>query len=304
LLRVLDYAIRWFPKGKYHNALRVLRNAEESGNAASSNGLSFARQLISSKTCAVGTPPKGERLVIAGMKSLVERLADGLKILFGEVVKVVKYRAGDVELTTETTTHQADAAVITLPLGVLKKKSVTFDPELPHNHVAAINRLEMGVFNKVILEFPDVAWPEERDFLAMATNNPTIPFFLNLQAYIQRPVLVGIAGGHFGRQIEDCSSDIEVVDKAMRDLRGIIGNKVPHPNRFRVTRWGADPFAFGSYSTFPPVANGLEATALSQPIRDTLFLAGEATHLHDPSTVHGAYWSGQRAAAQITGTRD
>lgn len=300
LLGVLDCAIHWFPKSPHQFALRVLRSAEESGNAASKHGLSFARHLITSDTCAVGTPPRGERLVVAGMTSLLERLAHGLKILKREVVKSIKYEPGRVELTTETNTYHARAAVLTLPLGTLKTNKVTFSPDIPSSHAEAIRRLEMGIFNKVILEFPDVAWPEERELFALATSDPVIPFFLNLHAYIQRPILVGIAGGHFGRRIEKWS-DSDVVDKVMRELRELVGKNIPPPKRFIVTRWGSDPFALGSYSTLPPVANGLEADALSQPIENTLFFAGEATHPTDPSTVHGAYWSGQRAAAQIAG---
>lgn len=304
MLSVLNCAIRCFPNGRHRYALRVLRNAEESGNAASPMGLSFARQLIASKTCVTGTPPKGERLVTAGMTCLVDQLADGLSILLGEVVKIIKHRAGRVELTTETATYQADAAVVTLPLGVMKKKSVTFDPELPSEYLHAVDLLEMGVFNKIILEFPDVFWPGDYDLLAIATRNPIAPFFLNLQAYIQRPVLVGIAGGSFGRRIEKCSLDDDVVNEALRDLRNVMGKSIPKPSQSIVTRWGDDAFSLGSYSTLPPKANGFEAQTLSQPINDTLFLAGEATHPTDPSTIHGAFWSGQRAAAQICGRKD
>jgi hypothetical protein len=37
---------------------------------------------------------------------------------------------------------------------------------------------------------------------------------------------------------------------------------------------------------------------LSKPVAGKLFFAGEATHKADPSTVHGAYWSGMRAASE------
>jgi monoamine oxidase len=38
---------------------------------------------------------------------------------------------------------------------------------------------------------------------------------------------------------------------------------------------------------------------LAQPVADRLFFAGEATHRDHPSTVHGAYLSGLRAAEAI-----
>jgi lysine-specific histone demethylase 1 len=49
---------------------------------------------------------------------------------------------------------------------------------------------------------------------------------------------------------------------------------------------GADP---GDYDT------------LAAPVGKTLFFAGEHTHKKHPATVHGAYLSGLRAAAEVSG---
>ena len=46
---------------------------------------------------------------------------------------------------------QADAVVLTPPLGVLKSGSITFDPELPVHKRDAISRLGFGLLNKVNL---------------------------------------------------------------------------------------------------------------------------------------------------------
>ena len=46
-----------------------------------------------------------------------------------------------------------------------------------------------------------------------------------------------------------------------------------------------------------------EPEILSRPIAGRVFFAGEALHLHDPGTVHGAYWTGQRAARQVQAQR-
>ena len=43
----------------------------------------------------------------------------------------------------------ADAVLVTVPLGVLKKGSIQFQPALPEAKQAAIKRLGMGVMNKV-----------------------------------------------------------------------------------------------------------------------------------------------------------
>jgi monoamine oxidase len=68
--------------------------------------------------------------------------------------------------------------------------------------------------------------------------------------------------------------------------------------------WLTDPYALGAY-TYVPV-NALDAVeALTRPVNDTLYFAGEAA---EPSgnwgTVHGAMESGRRAARSIAGCRE
>jgi monoamine oxidase len=63
--------------------------------------------------------------------------------------------------------------------------------------------------------------------------------------------------------------------------------------------WAADPFARGAYSYVR--VGGIQAqAALARPVADTLFFAGEATELAGhQATVHGALFTGQRAADEV-----
>ncbi|MEC9427505.1 MAG: FAD-dependent oxidoreductase, partial [Actinomycetota bacterium] len=67
----------------------------------------------------------------------------------------------------------------------------------------------------------------------------------------------------------------------------------------RITRWGQDPWARGSYSYLGPGASSATRRMLARPIDDRLFFAGEATDTEHPATVHGALASGQRAAVEV-----
>ena len=67
--------------------------------------------------------------------------------------------------------------------------------------------------------------------------------------------------------------------------------------------WHADPFSRGAYSYTPAHALAARA-ALAEPVRETLYFAGEATELSGHSaTVHGAIATGKRAAQQILARR-
>ena len=69
-----------------------------------------------------------------------------------------------------------------------------------------------------------------------------------------------------------------------------------------VSDWPADVLSRGAYSYTP--VGGLDAMEkLAEPVEDTLFFAGEATHFEgEAGTVAGAIASGYRAASQILAT--
>lgn len=78
------------------------------------------------------------------------------------------------------------------------------------------------------------------------------------------------------------------------------GVNVPDPIQTVCTRWGGDPFSLGSYSNVAVGASGDDYDILAESVGDgRLFFAGEATMRRYPATMHGAFLSGLREAANI-----
>lgn len=78
------------------------------------------------------------------------------------------------------------------------------------------------------------------------------------------------------------------------------GIDVPEPIQTVCTRWGSDPFCLGSYSNVAVGASGDDYDILAESVGDgRLFFAGEATTRRYPATMHGAFLSGLREAANI-----
>jgi monoamine oxidase len=82
-------------------------------------------------------------------------------------------------------------------------------------------------------------------------------------------------------------------------LRLIYGEEIPDPEAWLITRWGHDPFAYGSYSYAPVGASIEDYEAMAEPVENRLFFAGEATYPEHSATVHGAFLSGMREAKRI-----
>lgn len=78
------------------------------------------------------------------------------------------------------------------------------------------------------------------------------------------------------------------------------GITVPDPIQSICTKWGSDPFSFGSYSHVRVQSSGSDYDILAENLGGRLFFAGEATIRQHPATMHGAYLSGLREASRIS----
>lgn len=234
-----------------------------------------------------------------GYGQLPAALATGLDIRLGQVCQVISYGAEGVAVTASTGSFSAQKAVVTLPVGVLKSGSPAFSPELPGDKQASIAALGFGVLNKFYLKFPRAFWDEDAHVLSYAAEERgQFTQWLNLQAQIGEPVLLAFNAGGFGRELESLT-DEQLKDQAMDTLRTIYGSSIPEPEAHFATRWASDPFALGSYSSMAVGSSPDDYDALAAQVDEVLFFAGEATHREHPSTVHGAYLSGLRAAEEV-----
>lgn len=245
--------------------------------------------------------PGKDLLFPGGYGQLCDVLSEGVVIRYSQVVKSIDYRFDQVKVTTDRGTFKADGVVVTLPLGVLQSGRVQFLPKLPFKKRDAIKQLKMGVLNKVALSFDRVFWPKNHHFLGNFKGaRGAFPAFLNMVPFTktQAPVLVGFLGGQYAVRLEK-KGERAMYEQAIAALRHMFGNGIPKPTRFAVTRWGMDPFAFGSYSHVPVGSTSAYYDELAKPIDGRVFFAGEATSRLWRSTVHGAWHSGVRVSKQV-----
>lgn len=243
--------------------------------------------------------PPDDRFVVAGMDRLIALLELDLEIRHGVRVREIEWRRGAVRAATDAGEFTADAAVVTLPVGVLRQGDVRFSPGLPAAFTAPLERVRMGLLNKVCLLFERPFWDPRVDFITVYNDPPPLCYaWLNLMRYSGHPALLGFTSGNAAREVEQLTDD-QIVARVMSRVRpGRVG-RVPDPVGLRASRWAADPLARGSYSHLALGGAGRDRDLLAVPVDDALFFAGEATHRDDPASVHGAWWSGLRAAHQV-----
>lgn len=134
-------------------------------------------------------------------------------------------------LTIETgATFVADAAIITVPLGVLKANMIQFVPRLPEWKTSAISDLGVGNENKIALHFDTVFWPNVEVLGIVAPTSYACGYFLNLHKATGNPVLVYMAAGRIAYDIEKLS-DEEAANFAMSELKKML----PHAKKPVIT---------------------------------------------------------------------
>ncbi|XP_057997278.1 lysine-specific histone demethylase 1 homolog 1 isoform X2 [Hevea brasiliensis] len=214
-----------------------------------------------------------------GNDTFVKELAMDLPIFYERTVESIRYGVDGVIVYASGQVFRGDMALCTVPLGVLKKGTIEFVPELPQRKKDAIQRLGYGLLNKVALLFPYNFWGGEIDTFGHLTEDSSM------------------------RVKFETMSPVESVKRVLEILRGIFHPKgivVPDPVQAVCTRWGKDCFTYGSYSYVAVGSSGDDYDILAESIGDgRVFFAGEATNKQYPATMHGAFLSGMREAANI-----
>jgi monoamine oxidase len=202
--------------------------------------------------------------------------------------------------TTSGDSISASKAIVTLPLGVLKARSVAIDPE-PSRILSAADSMEAGSVKRMTLIFHSAFWREKMPGMRfLFASGMTPATYWTKQS--RDAALVAWAGGPKADAITDPA---QWHTQALRSLEQIFSlapqSLDPQLHNWHLHDWQSDPYTLGAYSYAPVGALDCSA-AMAQPVDNTLFFAGEHTDVTGHwGTVHGALRSGLRAAQQVSG---
>ncbi len=149
----------------------------------------------------------GDALLGGSYQEMIVEAAGELPLRLNTVIKAVGYGSGGVELIDANGGRtQADFAVVTAPIGVLQRGSITFRPPLPTSTQQGIDGLGLGLLDKLWLAFEEPFWDLDSELISWI--DPARPGlwaeWINGQRAFGKPVLLGFNGGaeawHMARQ--------------------------------------------------------------------------------------------------------
>ncbi|NBT48455.1 MAG: FAD-dependent oxidoreductase [Actinobacteria bacterium] len=245
--------------------------------------------------------PGGDAIVPGGLGAIVEPWARGQDIRFGQAVERVRYDRDGVRVkTSQGLEIRAKKLILTVPLGILKKGKIVFDPPLPKEKLDAIGRIGFGNYQKTALLYEELFWDPELhlfDWDGGATGKEWAEW-VNLYPFTGEPALIAFHTGKVAYGIESMT-DREIADAATDALASALGRKVSRPKDIIVSKWGHDPYSLGAYSFMGVGATPADRMVLGKP---SLYFAGEAVSENYSATMHGAYESGLSAAKACLGS--
>lgn len=244
--------------------------------------------------------PKG------GYVSLVEDAARQLSIWRSAPVERVAWSDRGVSAILKGgATIEADRAVITVPLGLLRAGLPTLDPLPPLEQQKAIGRIGYGagILGKIYLRFPRRFWPDQPKWFGRLPDGPdrrgTFNTWVSHVDETGLPILLSFANGATAARLDRSASDEEVKEVAMSSLRQMFGDDIPQPEGMLYPRWLSDPWSLGGYS-YPGLGSTSEdRETYARPLGNRVFFAGEATEPVEYGTVHAALWSAEQTAEAL-----
>jgi monoamine oxidase len=259
---------------------------------------------------------EGQYTLPGGCGRVVEALAvegteAGVVMKKGAAVRTLRWRRGAATATTVSKASvSARAAVIALPLGVLKARrgpgAVRFVPD-PRRPRRCLDAMGVAEVVRIVFRFRNAFWrrlprplrARRGGFGFLHAPGQAVPVWWSLS---DEPVLVAWAGGPSAKALLAQGPRARRA-AALRSLAGVLGLP-PRALAAEVTGWAShdwmrDPFSRGAYSYTAAGQDGA-ADRLRRPVDRTLFFCGEATaDGAEVGTVHGALASGLRAATLV-----
>ncbi|MEL7221791.1 MAG: NAD(P)/FAD-dependent oxidoreductase, partial [Bacteroidota bacterium] len=218
-------------------------------------------------------------------------------IQLNTAITAIDYSTDTIKLTDNNgQTYEADRAIITVPITVLKDNDISFFPELPATKTQSFQQLGMEAGLKAFMRFSN-------QFTNTNILGGSVCAAYAIESYQRNSedlVLMGFAMGDQAKALSEMG-EAAALERLLADLDHMFDGQAStsYVGHF-FQDWYKAPYIRGAYS-YPLVgANAHTRQNLAAPIDNKLFFAGEATNYNGHhQTVQGAVESAYREVINI-----
>ena len=257
------------------------------------NGAEF--EQVSIKDYAAFCDTEINWRVLEGYGALISTYGADAPVVLNCAVDSIDRSGPDLTVATNLGEITAGKVIVAVPSAILAEERLKITPALPEMLEAAAG-LPLGLADKLVLacDEPEL-FPKDGQLLGRTDSRETGAYHLRP---FGRPLIEGFFGGDFAHVLE-AEGDLGMAAFGIDQLVALVGSGLRRKlHLLAATAWAADPFARGSYSYAMPGCHAARA-ALTRPVEDRLFFAGEHCSPTAFSTAHGAFETGVAAADAV-----
>ena len=233
---------------------------------------------------------------------IIPEIAD--KIVLNRPVTEIDYAAEKVILkTTENGTYEADKVLVTTSVKTLQNQQIAFRPGLPTEKTEAFHKIFMGDGIKIFVEFREKFYP---DILAFGNifqalrEAEKLVYDAAFRKASGKHILGLFAINEKASAYTQLNSEEAIIRRFLAELDEMFDGKATanYVNHI-VQNWSEEPYIQGAYSyAFEGDQNQIVA-AITEPVMDKIYFAGEALSINNQAMVHGACESAYRMVASM-----
>uniref|UniRef100_A0A8C9ETN3 Lysine demethylase 1B n=1 Tax=Pavo cristatus TaxID=9049 RepID=A0A8C9ETN3_PAVCR len=224
-------------------------------------------------------------LLTVGYSTVIDKLSEGLDIRLNFPVQSIDYSGEEVQVTTaDGTVWRTQKVLVTVPLALLQKNAIQFNPPLSEKKIKAINSLGAGVIEKIALQFPYRFWDSKiqgADFFGHVPPNSSqrglFSVFYDMDPEVTYSICISCwSAGSVSKSVQ--TNALAFCFPSLTHINfTLITQEVPDPVKFFVTRWSKDPWLQMAYSFVKTGGSGEAYDIIAEDIQGTIFFAGEVS---------------------------
>ena len=314
----IDVVIGKRPKREYLYLFKIFLEGLNGGRTYETH-----QNLLSDDLWEFNKPEeKSQVLISGGFRLLVELLRDSLfadEVMLNQTVSRISIQQDPstqppVQIeTADGKIFEGSHVIVTVPLGVLKAGTITFDPPLPTSKQDVIERIGFGSIEKVVMTFKNAFWrrnPQKQDhFFSIPDPIASHGSFIDVSTSSgagpgspTSPCLACVFGPPKAAWVAE--NPEAAVEEVLSELQMMFPDTFEPPVATATSNWTTSPFSGGCYPYTSVDTQPGDFIKFAEPTHDGKILFAGDTCAEGVALgyVEGAMAAGERAADAIIAT--
>jgi monoamine oxidase len=221
------------------------------------------------------------------------------KIQFNSPVTDIDYSGSKIIITTKGgKKYEADKVLVTVSIGVLKSKLISFKPEMGSEKEEAIESIVFEPGFKVVLKFNEKFYPDAIE--CEVENGEKVYYDMAFKKESKANILGFLCKGDLTQKYYELDSENKIISVLIEELDLMFHGKASSSfsGEYILENWGKYDYTLGTWTT-AALERKLNLKTLNLPLEKKVYFAGEIYDSYQQMGVPGAILSGYYSADKL-----